>query len=94
MFSLCTLISQSCSIGVLILCSLPNVPLSQWCINTCYTTETQQRAQTNLQKGLLLAKIKLTVKKKTKTVQLLQSDENLQLQQLRFKKGKKGYLHL
>ena len=93
MFSLCTLTSQSYSIGVLILCNLPDVPLSQWCINTCYTTETQQRAQTNLQKGLLLAKIKLTVRK-TKTGLLLQSDENLQLLQLRFKKGKKSHLHL
>ena len=37
MLSLCTLTSLPCSIGVLILCSLPEVSLSHWCINTCYT---------------------------------------------------------
>ena len=36
-FSLCTLISQPCSNGVLIICNLPDIPLSQCCINTCYT---------------------------------------------------------
>ena len=68
MFSLCTLISLPCSLGALILCNLPDVPLSQWCINTCYTTKTQQRAQTNLQKGLLLAKIKIDCKKNKNSV--------------------------
>ena len=30
------LTSQPCSTGALILCNLPEVSLSQWCMNTCY----------------------------------------------------------
>ena len=86
--SLCTLNSQTCAIGVLILYSLPEVSLSHWCINTCYTILKTTKSTTKLGKKIRVRKNK-TDCMKTKTVQLLQSDDNLQLQQLKFKKDKK-----
>ena len=70
MFSLCTLTLQPCSIGVLILCKLPEVSLSQWCINICYTKlDTKQRTKTKLAtRSMLVKNQKLTVGK-IKTVQ-------------------------
>ena len=58
MVSLCTLNSQPCSIGVLILCSLPEVSLSYWCINTCYTILETTKSTTKLGKKIRASKNK------------------------------------
>ena len=61
MVSVCTLISLPCAIGVLILCNLPDVSLSHWSINTCYTILETTKSTNKLAKRLGLAEIKLTV---------------------------------
>ena len=86
MVSVCTLTSLSWSICVLILCNLPYVSLSHWCINTCYKILETTKSTNKLAKRLGLAEIILTVRK-TKTVKLLLSYENLQLLQLDYKKS-------
>ena len=63
MVSLCTQNSQSCAVGVLILCSLPEVSLSHWCINTCYTILETTKSANKLAKRLGLAKIKINCMK-------------------------------
>ena len=86
MVSVCTLTSLPWSICILILCSLSDVSLSHWSINTCYTILETTKSTTKLGKKIRVSKIKTDCVKKTKTVQLLQSDENLQLLQLGYQK--------
>ena len=56
--SLCTLNSQTCAIGVLILCNLPDVSLVHWCINTCYKILETTKSTTKLGKKIRISKNK------------------------------------
>ena len=58
MVSVCTLTSLSWSSCVLILCSLPDVSLSHWCINNCYKIVETTKSNNKLAKRLRLAKNK------------------------------------
>ena len=87
MVSVCTLTSLLLSSCVLILCNLPDVSLSHWSINTFHTIFETTKSTNKLAKRLRLAKNKTDYMKKTKTVKLLPSYENLQLLQLGYKKS-------
>ena len=58
MVSLCTLNSLPCSIGALILCNLPEVSVSHWCINTCDLTLETTKSTTKLGKKIRVSKNK------------------------------------
>ena len=58
MVSMCTLTSLPWSSYVLILCNLPDVSLSHWCINTRYKILETTKSTNKLAKRLGLAKIK------------------------------------
>ena len=58
MVSVCTLTSLLQSSCVLILCNLPDVSLSHWSINTCYTILETTKSTNKLAKRLGLAKNK------------------------------------
>ena len=58
MVSVCTLTSLPWSNYVLILCNLPDVSLSHWCINTCYTILETTKSTTKLGKKIRVSKNK------------------------------------
>ena len=58
MVSVCTLTSLPWSNCVLILCNLPDVSLSHWCINTCYTILETTKSTTKLGKKIRVRKNK------------------------------------